>query len=467
MAEVSEELQFYASVINGLHAKFTPHDEQVQVGRWLFANEIKDIFLECGRNWGKTDLIRYCLWRWAKFHPYSENYYFSPFAVQTREIMWAPQLLQNFGPPEWILSKNDTEMRLTFTNGSFIKCAGSDNFEAYRGVKPKGLTILDEFKDFRPEFYDSYDPNRAAFKAPMIIMGTSPERRCQFSTVRDEYKSNPKKKYFHGTIYGNPHIDREWIEEKKNELIKAGDEDKWQREYMAMEVHGGQSKIFPMLTGEVFEDHEVMLKKIHKDRKRIEWVWWADPAAASVFGVLFVAFNPYTRELYCLDEIYETSQAEMTVKKVGEKIVAKKEDLEDEAEWREGCDEAATWFRNEMVENFGIGVEPSQKASNDKEDGLSLIKDLILQKKLHLSKKCMKLFWEMDNYYKDKNGKIPKVNDHLIDCLRYIIAAVGYSFNEEKYVEPNVIDPNEDIFNEKRKLQMQFKDDDYSSFERE
>lgn len=464
---LSPELLEYTRIINGLHENFEPHEGQIPVGKAIFLEEIKDVFLEAGRNWGKSKFFTYLLWRYSQFYPNSENYYFSPYMTQTREILWAPRIMQDFGPYSWIQKINDTEMRITFKNGSFIKCGGSDNVESYRGVKPKGLTVLDEFKDFRPEFLVSFDPNRAAYNAPMILGGTPPDRHCQFSILKEQHKNNPRKRYFHGPTSQNPHIDKKRLEEKRLELIAAGDEDVWQREYMAMEVYGGKSKIFSMLTREVIEPHEEMLLKLSKDRKKLEWITFSDPASASVFGVLFCAYNPYSRELYIMDEIYESDQAEMTVKRIGQRIVDTKEELEDRVEWRDGCDEAATWFMSEMVQNFNLGMEPSQKAANDKESGLSLIKDLLLQKKLHISNKCIKLYWEMDNYYKDKNGKIPKSHDHLIDCLRYTIAALGYSFNEEKYVEPNVIDPNEDIFNEKRRLQVSFKEDDYSSFERE
>ena len=48
--------------------------------------------------------------------------------------------------------------------------------------------------------------------------------------------------------------------------------------------------------------------------------------------------------------------------------------------------------------------------------------------------KCIKtqqkLKWEIQNYVKDSKGNIPKVNDHLVDCWRYLNAAANYNMLE-------------------------------------
>jgi hypothetical protein len=432
MTQKLKELEVYASILKGLQERWRPHPGQINVGRALIQDGVRDIFVQAGRNWGKTNLVSYLLWRWALMNPGSENYYFAPYMKQAREIIWAPRVIQNFGPREWVQGDpNNTEMRITFKNGSFIKADGSDNVESYRGVKPKGLIIFDEFKDFREEFYEAFDPNRAAHNAPLIIIGTPPGRESQFTKVREAYKADPNKRYFHGPTSQNPHISKDWLANKKAELEARGEEDVWQREYEALDVAHSQTKLFPMLKREHIVAHETVLQRIKRDRKRLEWVLWCDPAAASTFAVLFAAHNPYTKELFLLDEIYETEQQLLTVNQIGQRIKAKKEEIEDRYEWRQGYDEAATWFANEMLDNFSEHYEPSNKSANQKDVGLTLIKDMLLKNKLIISDRCVKTYWEMDNYYKDGTGKIPKVFDHLIDNLRYILAALYYSLSEQ------------------------------------
>lgn len=419
-------------MIEGLHSTWSPHSGQALVIRELFQNETKDIFVQAGRNWGKTELMCYMLWRYAMSHPGSENYYFSPYQRQSREILWASSRLQRFGPEAWIEGKpNDSEMRVRFKNGSFIKVDGSDNVESYRGVKPRGISVFDEFKDFRPEFFEAYDPNRAAHDSPLLIIGTPPDRECQFLKVAADFRANDNKRFFKAPSSENPHISKDWLDKKKHELITRGEEDVWQREYLAEYVPGGVSKIFPMLKTDIIKPKHQMLAALLRDRKKLQWYCVADPAAASVFAVLFIALNPYTKRWYVLDEMYETDQARMSTRVIGRAIEDKIDELYPEGDWYRVYDEAEAWWANEMLDAFSEAWHPTQKAAHDKEGGLSLIKDVLNAQLLQLSDTCPKLFWEMDNYYKDKKGKIPKLHDHLIDTLRYALHAAHYSLNEE------------------------------------
>lgn len=362
---------------------------------------------------------------------------------QAREILWASERIQRFGPKSWIESVNNTEMRVTFKNGSFIKLDGSDNVDAYRGVKPKGMSVFDEFKDFKPEFFDAYDPNRAAYETPLFIVGTPPDHDCQFNQVAEAYKRDPSKRYFEFPTESNPHISKRWLEQKKAELYARGDGDQWEREYMARFVKGGRAAIFPMLSQKHIVPHDELMRSLYRDKGKLEWILWADPAGASCFAVLFLAINPYSRRIYCLDEIYETQQSEMTVGRIGRRIAAMREELIDYPgiEWRQGYDEAETWFANEMLDLFQEHYEPSQKAKSDKMSGLALIKDALTEELFVISDRCQKLFWEMENYRKDDSGKIAKANDHLIDCLRYALDGANYTVKDSPEPIPPEANP--------------------------
>lgn len=426
------EVSRIAQGVAELGKLWQPHDAQLQIGKAFIKENIKDVFAQCGRNFGKSELVAYLLWRWAFTYAHSENYYFAPYMKQAREILWASRRIQDFGPKTWIKDINNTEMRVTFTNGSFIKLDGSDNVEAYRGVKPKGLSVFDEFKDFRPEFFDAYDPNRAAHDTPLLIVGTPPDHDCQFTEVAEAYRQDSSKRFYCFPTHSNPHIPAKWLEKKKNELYARGDGDQWEREYLARFVKGGRAAIFPMLSQKHVMAHDELMRSIYRDKGKLEWILWADPAGASCFAVLFLAINPYSRKVYCLDEIYETQQSEMTVGKIGRRIQAMREEIIDYPgiEWRQGYDEAETWFANEMLDIFQEHYEPSQKAKSDKLSGLALIKDSLTDSLFIISDRCKKLFWEMENYRKDDNGKIKKMNDHLIDCLRYALDAVNYTVKD-------------------------------------
>lgn len=427
----------YIELIEELHRDWEPHSKQIAVGRAIFYEEIKSVFVQCGRKWGKTEIILYILWRWAIQFPGSSCYYISPYFKQSKEIVWANRRVQSFGPRHWLKpgssGVNNTELRLNFLNGSFIKLDGSDNFEAYRGIEPH-LVIMEESKDHRPEFWQAMEPNLAPHRAPAVWIGTPPDRECDFVIRAEEHKKDPTRLFIQGSSWDNPHNDRQWLERKKQELYARGEGDVWEREYEGRYVKGGAAKVFPMLSRERHvRPHAELVKEILRDRKKLEWYWWADPAGASCFAVLFTAINPYTKKIYFLDEIYETDQGRMTVKQIGRRTIEKREELYDRGEWRQGYDEAATWFANEFMEEFeDEALEPSHKAVNDKESGLSLIKDIFLHDKAVISDRCVKFFWELDNFFKDKNGRYPKKDDHLIDNCRYTLAAAHYSFQEQQ-----------------------------------
>jgi hypothetical protein len=418
------ELRAVAQLIHELHQNWQLHPAQIPIARALFTEDFKDIFVEAGRNFGKSMIVSYMLWRYALFNPGSENYYFAPYMKQAREILWASGRMQSFGPKHYIQGDpNNTEMRLTFKNGSFIKLDGSDNVEAYRGVKPRGLSVYDEFKDFRRGFHDAYDPNRAAHNSPLVIIGTPPDIECEFTELCEEFKRDPKKRYFWAPSEANPHIMKDWLDRKKAELIAKGEDDVWEREYMARFVKGGKRSIFPMFRKELFmRTHSEIMGYLSKDLHKLNWHLVADPGTITRFGALFIALNPYSQTIYVLDEIYESQPENTSVMKIWPLMRSKQLDLLSfrdnyEDRWQYTCDEAESWFINELNSRFNIYFAPTQKAYNDKEAGLSFMKDIFLKKKLIISDRCPNFISELEGYLKTDKGQIPKMNDHLIDCL--------------------------------------------------
>jgi len=85
---------------------------------------------------------------------------------------------------------------------------------------------------------------------------------------------------------------------------------------------------------------------------------------------------------------------------------------------------------NEVFDQFGVPFSPTRKRDSNKEEGISLIKDMLIKNKVYISSRCTNLFAEMEGYVKDKQGKIPKKNDHLIDCFRYALWSAGYSIRD-------------------------------------
>lgn len=423
-----------------------PHSAQEAILMRVFRDLARVTFVECGRKFGKTEVQCYFLWRLAMLRP-GGYYYFAPEQKQAKEIVWAAGRLQNFGPKGWIKSINQTEMRITFHNGSFIKVDGSDNFNSYRGIEPHGA-VYDEFRDFRPEFHKAFGPNLMVYNAPLLICGTPPEemelphydglqRQCELAGA-----------YFNFPSWCNPHISKDWLRAEKKALYDRGDGDVWEREYGARRVFGGANAIFPMfhpeIPGKHVWRHEDVMAAIWRDRKKLLWQVIADPGTTSCFAVLFRAVNPYTKVVYRLDEIYEREQARTSTGIIVPEIMRKKEDLFPGAgaygvEWDHFYDEAGAWFANESAANYDIAWHPTRKGMKNKSEGLGLQKDQMLYGKTVFSDRCHWLRWETIGYRRKENGDVPKKNDHLLDCDRYGNDFCGVDLTFER--EPSKIEP--------------------------
>ncbi len=422
-----------AAVIETLHARWQPHAGQLRVGRALFKSNLRRLFIQCGRKWGKSEICMYILLRWSLTHPGSQCFYFAPFQKQAREILW--DRLKAFVPQDFVKgAPNETHMKITLKNGSTIKLDGSDNYEAYRGITP-GIVVCDEFKDFRPQFYVAMKPNLIPKNAPIVIMGTPPDHDCQYTELAEEFKQNAKAFHTEAPSTENPHNDPDLLKEEMDILTKRGAHDELQREYYGKYVKGGSRSIFPMLSRDLHVvHHEKLRAELSRDLKKLQWFLLTDPGTATCFGALIYALNPYTKQVYILDEIYERRPSETSVSKIwpamrDKMVEANPHLLPADDEWYRTYDEAASWFCNEMLDRFNVGFAPTQKAANKKENGLSLIKDQLIHNKLMISDRCKWLIWEMENYILDDQGKIPKKNDHLIDCLRYGNATAAYDPN--------------------------------------
>lgn len=412
------------AVLDALNAVFKPHPGQVLVLNALFVELMQIVFIDCGRKWGKTEVILYILYRWALFTPNGQFYYIAPYAKQAREIIWASRRLQNFLPEEmrkiYIEKVKDDEMRIIFRNGAFIKLDGADNFEAYRGVNPHGA-VYEEFKDHRPEFHRAFGPNLATHSAPLVIIGT-PEigDDTPYNRMADECKSRPDAAYFNMPTWINPFISKVWLKSEYDSLQRRGEPEVWELEYACNRIKTSRLHVFGMLSEKHVVGFNTLMGVVGKRHKSTRWVCVADPASASCFAVLFIAWDKFTKKIMVMDELYITDMREMSVKKMWAKIAAKIMGMEPDMEkWTFLYDEAEAWWANEMLEEYGVAWMPTHKHLNDKEWGLSLIKDQLNADLLNMSEKCVKLYWEMQNYIKDEKGRIPKKNDHAIDCLRY------------------------------------------------
>jgi len=164
-----------------------------------------------------------------------------------------------------------------------------------------------------------------------------------------------------------------------------------------------------------------------------------NPGNSTIFGALLVAINRNTGQVAVLEEIKIWDSESTSVTKAWPKIDDKfSEKLEElgltEFDMTKGsvvllCPPKLPWFRRDMDEMFGLGVQTVISECDKPEYNLGLIKDLLAAKKMVIHESCTELLKEAETYVRHrKTFAIP--NDRsklLIYCLRGILAAIGYT----------------------------------------
>ncbi len=442
--EYPDRLRVTGQILQDLHSCWFPHEGQVQVGKPLFYGGAKRVFVECGRKFGKTDDSIYTLNRFAAMTPNSHYYYIAPTSKQGGELVWENGRLPNFFKgalkDKYVQRVYEQDMRVVFKNGSFIKVDGAENYEAYRGINPHGI-VYDEFKDHDERFHEAMEPNLAPYDAWLLILGTPPETEDNlFCRLAEEFKYDADSRYFNMPTHTNPHISKEWLEKQRQRLILRGDEHVWLREYMAKRVKSGQKYIFPMLKTpeknaidgslvgytEHVRPHQEIVSTIRRYYRDYDYYITFDPGSASCFAVLLSAVHRQSKKVLILGEIYEKDKNKTSTKQIYPRAKRLAEDFN--IDWHritKTYDNAATWFANEVLYEFGDSLMPCSKDVKNKENKLSVIKDFLLDGLWQASENCVKLLWEMENYKTDDKNNIPKENDHLIDDMRYFFSAAN------------------------------------------
>lgn len=486
--DLSKDAQYLATVLHDLHDVWKPHQGQVEVGRSIFYQNKRRVFMRCGRKFGKSEFSIYTLYRWALTTPNGQFYYVAPFYNQAAELLWKPQRLQNFmgkHAHKYVAEVHETDRRITLKNGSFIKLVGSDNYEAGRGLNPDGA-VIDEFKDIDYRFYTGFEPNLLAKKAPILIVGTPPDTFDHFFVrTEEDFKLDPRGAYFKKPTYTNPYIDKEELDLERKAAEAKGELPKFMREIMAEIVPGGALSIFPMFkspmvdaagkfTGETLhvKISSVIEQRIQSRPKDYSFYCAFDPGSSICFGVLFMAVNKYTKQVYILDEIYEKNRNLTTGKLIYPRAEAIMKRYAPVDKWQKVYDYAASWFQVEVNNEFGVNLMPCTKDVNKKDVALSVIKDFMLAKQedgeslFIVSDRCEKFIWEVSNYATDEEGRIPKMNDHLLDALRYNFNSAGlHTVPKERRSRPEDIRSwsREDYLDEEEYEQVNF----YEEIDRE
>ena len=97
--------------------------------------------LVAGRRFGKSYLSCIELLKAAINRPNETYFYCAPTYRMAKDIAWKE--IKKLIPPQWIASKNETDLKIELINGSLIELKGTENAMTLRGRSLAGV-VLDE-----------------------------------------------------------------------------------------------------------------------------------------------------------------------------------------------------------------------------------------------------------------------------------------------------------------------------------
>ena len=229
------------------------HPGQQLVLNSVFEDQMQYVFYRSGRKGAKTTTGIDAAWKAANLGANRVVYLCYPTIAAGIDIVWDERRLQTCDlknssmEDKFVVKIDDNKHIVRFANGSFIKLVGTWTESRGRGHQPDFM-VCDEFQDCYPVYIEASDSVLAAKPhAQCIFMGTPPKKRNHYESWWDRVGSNPRGKCYHLTSYDNtklPHL-KDWLDNKKIELIKAGKEDVWLREYMAEFCYSSSDRILP------------------------------------------------------------------------------------------------------------------------------------------------------------------------------------------------------------------------------
>ena len=444
------------------HSVFVPHPGQMPAIQAFFVDWIQGLFLRCGRKLGKTELAIYCCWMFAVLFPNSEVYYVLDEKDHGRKILWENNRLPKFFSTtkrkpgesnESFLSRrkrgrlieskylsgdpNNSTMTMRFKNGSFIMVDGAKNYASADGLSPLFI-VYDEFKSHDKRFDEAMRPNLDAVDGRILTVGTPPPEgeSDHYMATEKEFKLSPNMRhiampsYLNEIVYPGGRKGPKFLalEEKYKAL---GQWHIFAREYLTLIVPDRTAMIFPDLDRK---------RHVHKFSDMMEeyensWKDWDhylvfDPGTTTCFAATLVIINRHDKRFWVMDEVYEEDQKKTTVGQIFPLARGKAEKIYWAfEEWIVGYDSAAAWFANEVAAGYDVGMLPCNKKMRKGEgkfDQLGILKSAMVTGRFAMSDRCEDTYKEMVSYYKQDGGKLPKENDHTIDCLRYTMRFAKY-----------------------------------------
>lgn len=374
--------------------------------------------LNCGRRFGKTILAVEEMVGVAIKKKDRRVAYFAPTRDDAREITWA------------LLTKK-CENIITYKNESLlhIKIMTEDEGESmialygWESVQERGkgrglandLIICDEVSSYR-NFWIGWNevlaPTLIDRRGSAMFIST-PKGFNHFYDLANKELIDKDFKTFHFTTYDNPYIPIEEIEREK--LSKPPET--FAQEYLAD---------FTKTSGLVYKEFN-REKHLYDDLPEgtYEKLGGVDFGFRNPAGVLDIRF---TKDKFWVEnEWYKT---ERTEEQIADYVSAYK--------FNEVYPDPESPSAIEVLKRKNVNIREVIKGKDSVKNGISKVREAFITGRLKINKQCVNLISELEMYsYDDEKGdrnedeKPVKLNDHLLDALRYVIMMKETGLNME------------------------------------
>lgn len=369
----------------------------------------------CGRRWGKTTEAVEEI-KGKVLYKESNVCYVAPTYQQARDIAWE-HMKRELRPI--IIKENESRLELKVRNlkgtESYIYLRGWESIETLRG-QAFDFIVIDEvamMRNFWVNWQEVIRPTLTDRKGEVMFIST-PKGFNHFYDLYNWEGKDETFKSFQFTSYENPHIPKEELDAARKQMT----EDRFAQEYLA-DFRKSEGLVY-----KEFNRKTHIFKEFPKVRK-VKQVAGVDFGYTNPAAVLNILVD-YDRHYWVLNEWYKT---ERDMNQLTEALREySPQEVYADPEAPDKIDE---------LNRIGFNMRLVKKGKGSVEAGVTKVKELFKQNRIHIHAACVNLIAELESYHypdkqPDKNEpeKPVKDKDHSLDALRYAITSLERTYEE-------------------------------------
>lgn len=333
--------------------------------------------------------------------------YIAPTYQQARDIAWEV-LKKELQPVITNINESRLEIRVrTLKNTEcLIVLRGWEAIETLRG-QAFDFLVIDEvatMKGFWVNWQEVLRPTLTDKRGQVMFIST-PKGFNHFYDLCNLELKDKDFKTFHFTSYDNPYLPADELETAKRSMPM---------EAFAQEYEASFQKTQGLVYKEFDREKHLYDKIPDKKFDKYAGIDFGFRNPAAVLDIYSDGENVYVE-----DEWYKRERTDV---QIAEYVALGK--------FRAVYPDPENAGAIEELKQRRINVREVTKGKDSVEHGIKSVRELLIQGKLHINKKCVNLIQEFEMYSYDddkkemnENEKPVKANDHALDALRYFISS--------------------------------------------